>query len=83
MISLVEASEANDPCETDRNLLRIFFFFFLRYMNWDWQASQFWVQEAMHFYLDYVFQPVPPNQAQPKLYHEQQLHNTSRYPNRP
>lgn len=52
-------------------------------MNWDWQASQFWVQEAVHFYLDYFFQPVPTNESQPKLHHEQQLHSTSRYQNRP
>lgn len=29
MISLVEANEANDPCETDRNLPRIFLFVFV------------------------------------------------------
>lgn len=52
-------------------------------MNWDWQGNQFWVQEAMHFYLDYFFQPAPTNQAQPKLYHDQHLHITSRYQNRP
>lgn len=40
MVSLVEASEANDPCETDRNLLRTFFFFFFFEMNELGLASQ-------------------------------------------